>query len=70
VLDAVRAETFNDARTLFLFGSYTIGKERLFLEVARQLGKKARDSRRGVVMAPYTILSGPLPGRAAGRGQH
>ena len=42
VLDAVRAETFNDARTLFLFGSYTIGKERLFLEVARQLGKKAR----------------------------
>jgi hypothetical protein len=42
VLDAVRAETFNDARTLFLFGSYTIGKERLFLEVARQLGKKVR----------------------------
>ena len=42
MLDAVRAETFNDARTLFLFGSYTIGKERLFLEVARQLGKKAR----------------------------
>ena len=40
VLDAVRAETFNDARTLFLFGSYTIGKERLFLEVARQLDKK------------------------------
>ena len=44
VLDAVRAEAFNGARTLFLFGSYTIGKERLFLEVARQLGKKARPS--------------------------
>lgn len=42
VLDAVRAEAFNGARTLFLFGSYTIGKERLFLEVARQLGKKVR----------------------------
>lgn len=38
-VDAVRAEAFN-ARTLFLFGSYTIGKERLFLEVARQLQMK------------------------------
>lgn len=40
-VDAVRAEAFNP-RTLFLFGSYTIGKERLFLEVARQLRMKAR----------------------------
>lgn len=38
-VDAVRAEAFNP-RTLFLFGSYTIGKERLFLEVARQLRMK------------------------------
>ena len=38
-VDAVRAENFN-LRTLFLFGSYTIGKERLFLEVARQLRMK------------------------------
>jgi hypothetical protein len=40
-VDAVRAEAFNP-RTLFLFGSYTIGKERLFLEVARQLRMKVR----------------------------
>ena len=40
-VDAVRAEAFNP-RTLFLFGSYTIGKERLFLEVARQLRLKVR----------------------------
>lgn len=40
-VDAVRAEAFN-ARTLFLFGSYTIGKERLFLEVARQLSMKVQ----------------------------
>ncbi|BDA41683.1 DNA cross-link repair 1A protein at C-terminar half [Coccomyxa sp. Obi] len=39
VLEAVRAEAFNPA-TLFLFGSYTIGKERLFLEVARILQRK------------------------------
>ena len=39
MLEAVRAEAFNPA-TLFLFGSYTIGKERLFLEVARILKRK------------------------------
>lgn len=30
--DAIRAESFNP-RTLFLIGTYKIGKERLFLEV-------------------------------------
>ncbi|KAL7122267.1 hypothetical protein ACP275_01G034500 [Erythranthe tilingii] len=39
VIDAIQAEAFNP-RTLFLIGSYTIGKERLFLEVARTLRKK------------------------------
>jgi DNA cross-link repair 1A protein len=38
-VDAVKAEAFNP-RTLFLFGSYTIGKERLYLEAARVLGRK------------------------------
>ncbi|KAL5995147.1 hypothetical protein ACLOJK_025205 [Asimina triloba] len=39
VVDAIQAEAFNP-KTLFLIGSYTIGKERLFLEVARCLHKK------------------------------
>ncbi|XP_047170038.1 DNA cross-link repair protein SNM1 isoform X1 [Vigna umbellata] len=39
VIDAIQAETFNP-KTLFLIGSYTIGKERIFLEVARALSKK------------------------------
>lgn len=34
-----QAESFNP-RTLFLFGSYTIGKERLFLHVAAALKAK------------------------------
>jgi DNA cross-link repair 1A protein len=37
--DAVKSENFNP-RVLFLFGTYTIGKERLFMEVARTLGKQ------------------------------
>ena len=41
VLDAVKAEAFNP-RTLFLFGTYTIGKERLFLEIAKTLNKKVQ----------------------------
>ncbi|GJU88771.1 DNA cross-link repair protein SNM1, partial [Tanacetum coccineum] len=39
VLEAIQAEAFNP-KTLFLIGSYTIGKERLFMEVARVLHKK------------------------------
>ncbi|XP_024963152.1 DNA cross-link repair protein SNM1 [Cynara cardunculus var. scolymus] len=39
VLETIQAEAFNP-RTLFLIGSYTIGKERLFMEVARVLRKK------------------------------
>ncbi|KAK6927198.1 Sterile alpha motif domain, partial [Dillenia turbinata] len=39
VIEAIQAEAFNP-KTLFLIGSYTIGKERLFLEVAHVLRKK------------------------------
>ncbi|CAL9237070.1 unnamed protein product [Arabidopsis halleri] len=39
VVEAIQAEAFNP-KTLFLIGSYTIGKERLFLEVARLLREK------------------------------
>ncbi|KAJ6824071.1 putative DNA cross-link repair 1A protein [Iris pallida] len=39
VIEAIQAEAFNP-KTLFLIGSYTIGKERLFLEVARLLRRK------------------------------
>ncbi|KAK2999370.1 hypothetical protein RJ639_023273 [Escallonia herrerae] len=39
VIEAIQAEAFNP-KTLCLIGSYTIGKERLFVEVARVLCKK------------------------------
>ncbi|KAK9102401.1 hypothetical protein Sjap_019655 [Stephania japonica] len=39
VIEAIQAESFNP-KTLFLIGSYTIGKERLYLEVARCLRRK------------------------------
>lgn len=39
-LPILAAEAFNGNQTLFLFGSYTIGKERLYLEAARMLNRK------------------------------
>nr|XP_018683170.1 PREDICTED: DNA cross-link repair protein pso2/snm1 isoform X1 [Musa acuminata subsp. malaccensis] len=39
VIEAIQAEAFNP-KTLFLIGSYTIGKERLYLEVAQILRQK------------------------------
>jgi DNA cross-link repair 1A protein len=33
--DAVKSELFNP-RVLFVFGTYTIGKERIFLEASEQ----------------------------------
>ena len=39
VVDAVKAEAFNP-KTLFMFGSYTIGKENLYLKAAKVLGCK------------------------------
>lgn len=40
VINVFRAEKYNQNKTLFLFGSYTIGKERLFLEAAKVLQQK------------------------------
>ncbi len=60
-MDAVRAEAFN-SRTLFLFGSYTIGKERLFLEVARQLEMKALPPLPDRSPAPTASLRACRPG--------
>ena len=42
VIDIFKAERYNQNKTLFLFGSYTIGKERLFLEAAKLLQQKVR----------------------------
>ncbi|KAI5076808.1 hypothetical protein GOP47_0008873 [Adiantum capillus-veneris] len=39
IIDAIQAEAFNPS-TLFLIGTYTIGKERIFFEVAKALQKK------------------------------
>ncbi|KAG6542227.1 hypothetical protein Mapa_016355 [Marchantia paleacea] len=39
VIEAIQAELFNP-ETLFLIGTYTIGKERVFLEVGKVLQKK------------------------------
>lgn len=52
VVDAVKAEAFNP-RTLFLFGTYTIGKEKLFLEVARALNKKVTSYGRWVIQSLF-----------------
>lgn len=39
VVDAVKSEAFSQD-VLFLFGTYTIGKERVFMEAAKTLNKK------------------------------
>jgi DNA cross-link repair 1A protein len=55
VRDAVRAEAHNAQRTLFLFGTYTIGKERVFFEAAKALGPETKiyvgKQKRGVLEA-------------------
>jgi DNA cross-link repair 1A protein len=55
VRDAVRAEAHNGERTLFLFGTYTIGKERVFFEAAKALGPETKiyvgKQKRGVLEA-------------------
>lgn len=65
-VDAVRAEAFN-SRTLFLFGSYTIGKERLFLEVARQLRLKVRqqDFMPGVFIFTFEVQAHLIRAKSA-----
>ncbi|XP_057985792.1 uncharacterized protein LOC110662260 isoform X2 [Hevea brasiliensis] len=50
VIEAIQAESFNP-KTLFLIGSYTIGKERLFLEVAQLLKRKVH-----VTAAKFRLL--------------
>jgi hypothetical protein len=57
----VSAEKFNP-RALYVFGSYTIGKERLFLEVARSLGKKVY-----VCKDKMQVVSTRVQGRVQGR---
>lgn len=52
MLKAVKAEAFNEKRTLFLFGSYTIGKEKLFLEVARSLKQKVGTASSSILCLP------------------
>lgn len=51
VADAVRAEAFGGRRTLFLVGSYTIGKERVAFAAARAAGARlyAGASKRAVL---------------------
>ncbi|XRB16358.1 DNA cross-link repair 1A protein [Pseudoscourfieldia marina] len=40
VVSAVQMETFRSQSTLFLFGTYALGKERVVREVAQRLGRK------------------------------
>lgn len=63
---AVRAELFNP-RALFVFGTYTIGKERLFLEVARAVNKKVYVSKDKMQVRMCTAV---LPGACVLPGLH
>ena len=56
VIDAFKAEKYNQNKTLFLFGSYTIGKERLFLEAAKILQQKVLHP----LSPPHSPLSSSL----------
>ena len=58
VVDAVKAEAFNP-RTLFLFGTYTIGKEKLFLEVARALNRKVTSPGKWVIQILFPTQPSP-----------
>lgn len=59
---AVKSEKFNP-RVLYLFGTYTIGKERLFLEVARTLGQKVYVSKEKMQVCQRGNGAGQQPGR-------
>ena len=64
VRDAATAEaSANAGRTLFLFGTYTIGKERVFFEAAEALGKKVYVGKQKMRTLDALFEGGALPAR-------